>query len=267
MKLEWNSSARASRKRRRLSATPIEGFVDPDGAEQSIPKGQGTNRSGDAPVPADEGVIPSATTKDDSEARDGGTSEPQSPAAQVARLQDEGNALAEEGNYGGALSRWEAALALDPCRAVLQEQRAQLLIELGDFWPAVKAATRATELEPGWAAAWVTLARAQLNFGEPAMAVGSLQRAVRLRPGDLEVLQELQDAQSLVVHRRLSERDAAISRFLPGLSSLESPMPRGLGGTLIGTDPHRPDQRSVSDSGVCPHDDPRATASQAEGDH
>ncbi|KAK8354963.1 hypothetical protein V6Z12_A05G254900 [Gossypium hirsutum] len=66
-------------------------------------------------------------------------------------FQAQGNKLAEDGKYREALGKWETALNLMPENAVLLEQKAQVLLELGDAWSALKAATRATELEPSWA--------------------------------------------------------------------------------------------------------------------
>ena len=48
----------------------------------------------------------------------------------------------KDGNYREALGKWEAALNLMPGNAVLHEQKAQVLLEIGDAWSALKAATR-----------------------------------------------------------------------------------------------------------------------------
>lgn len=48
----------------------------------------------------------------------------------------------KEGKYREALGKWEAALMLTPDKAVLHEQKAQVLLELGDAWSALKAANR-----------------------------------------------------------------------------------------------------------------------------
>ncbi|URD87346.1 TPR [Musa troglodytarum] len=93
----------------------------------------------------------------------------------------QGNQLAEDGKYHEAIGKWEAALTLEPKNAVLHEQKAQVLLELGDSWSALKAATQATELQPSWFEAWLTLGRAQLNFGEPDSAIESFDRALKLK--------------------------------------------------------------------------------------
>jgi tetratricopeptide (TPR) repeat protein len=87
----------------------------------------------------------------------------------VDRLKDEGNELAELGDLRSALGKWESAAALDPTNAVLQELRAQAFLGLEEWWPAVQAAERATNLGPEFGEGWVTLGRAQLNLGEFGM--------------------------------------------------------------------------------------------------
>ncbi|KAE8715472.1 putative Chalcone synthase [Hibiscus syriacus] len=47
-------------------------------------------------------------------------------------FQAQGDKLAEDGKYRKALGKWEAALNLMPEHAVLFEQKAQVLLELGD---------------------------------------------------------------------------------------------------------------------------------------
>ncbi|KAA8538387.1 hypothetical protein F0562_028067 [Nyssa sinensis] len=114
----------------------------------------------------------------------------------------EGNKFAEDGKYREALGKWEAALSLMPERVVLHEQKAQLLLEIGEAWNALKAATRATELEPSWAEAWITLGRAQLNFGEPDRAIESFDRALAIKPDAVEARDDRQTALHLVKKRK-----------------------------------------------------------------
>ncbi|KAL3641206.1 hypothetical protein CASFOL_016174 [Castilleja foliolosa] len=136
----------------------------------------------------------------------------------------QGNKLAEEGKYREALGKWETAITLMPERAVLHEQKAQILLELGDAWSALKAATRATELEPRWAEAWITLGRAQLNFGEPDCAVESFDKALAIKP-DCDAKVDRQTASHLLKRRKQLHStglSSAESRFLVGDQHLRS---------------------------------------------
>ncbi|XP_057973563.1 uncharacterized protein LOC131161665 [Malania oleifera] len=143
--------------------------------------------------------------------------------AQLAEtFRAEGEKLAEGGKYREALAKWEAALNLMPEKAVLHEQKAQVLLEIGDAWNALKAATRATELEPSWAEAWVTLGRAQLNFGEPDSAIGSFDRALAIKPDSKEAQDDRQTALHLVKKRKqlhLSGLSDAKNRYVVGENS------------------------------------------------
>ncbi|KAL3845485.1 hypothetical protein ACJIZ3_002888 [Penstemon smallii] len=130
-----------------------------------------------------------------------------------------GNKFAEEGKYREALGKWESAITLMPERAILHEQKAQLLLELEEVWSALKAATRATELEPKWAEAWVTLGRAQLNYGEPDCAIESFDKALAMKPDSIEAKDDRQTALHLVKRRKqlhLTGSSSTESRFLVG---------------------------------------------------
>lgn len=47
----------------------------------------------------------------------------------------------QDGKFREALGKWETALTLMPENAVLHEQKAQVLLEVGETWGALKAAT------------------------------------------------------------------------------------------------------------------------------
>lgn len=46
------------------------------------------------------------------------------------------------GKFCEALGKWEVAIRLLPDKAILHEQKAQVLLEIGEAWNALKAATR-----------------------------------------------------------------------------------------------------------------------------
>ncbi|CAO2834228.1 unnamed protein product [Amaranthus hypochondriacus] len=127
---------------------------------------------------------------------------PQSNQTLADVFLEQGNKLAEDGKYREALGKWEAAITLTPEKTVLHEQKAQVLLELGDSWGALKAATRATELDPSWAETWITLGRAQLNFGEPDSAMESFDKALAIKPELAEAQQDREMALKLVRKRK-----------------------------------------------------------------
>ncbi|KAK1309819.1 hypothetical protein QJS10_CPA08g01063 [Acorus calamus] len=95
-------------------------------------------------------------------------------------------------------------------------QKAQDLLEVGDAWGALKAATRATELEPSWAEAWITLARAQLNYGEPDTSIESFDKALSIKPDLIEAQADRETALNLIKRRKrlhLSGLDTRESRY------------------------------------------------------
>ncbi|KAH9622887.1 hypothetical protein KSS87_008960 [Heliosperma pusillum] len=110
--------------------------------------------------------------------------------------------LFKDGKYREALGKWENAINLMPQKAVLHEQKAQILLEIGDAWGALKAATRAIELDPEWAEAWTTLGRAQLNFGEPDTAIESFDKALAIKPDMSESRDDRKTAIQLVKKRK-----------------------------------------------------------------
>ncbi|CAK8570312.1 unnamed protein product [Lathyrus sativus] len=164
----------------------------------------------DLPFEHDTDQPNSHTTEHDSD----GTTLPSSNSDQSTQLsmqfQAQGDKLAMEGKYREALGKWEAALTLAPDVPALHEQKAQVLLEIGEPWTALKAATRATELKPSWAEAWVTLGRAQLNYGEPDNAIESFDRALALKP-DFEEAQDDRKAASRLVKKRKQLHSSGLS--------------------------------------------------------
>ncbi|KAG7016456.1 Tetratricopeptide repeat protein 33, partial [Cucurbita argyrosperma subsp. argyrosperma] len=156
--------------------------------------------------------------------REDGASE--SSSSDLKRLaesfRDQGNTLAENGKLREALGKWETALTLMPENAVLHEQKSQVLLEIGEAWGALKAATSmllsitfycfdclrffilvgATDLDPSWAEAWITLGRAQLNFGEPDSAIESFDRALAIKPDSGDAQDDRKTATHLIKRRK-----------------------------------------------------------------
>ncbi|KAJ4884647.1 Tetratricopeptide repeat (TPR)-like superfamily protein [Raphanus sativus] len=139
-------------------------------------------------------------------------------------FRSQGDQLAEEGRYEEALGKWEAALNIVPENAVVHEQKAQVFLEIGDPWKALKSASRATEIDPSWAEAWTTLGRAQLNFGEPDSAIRSFETALSINAESREAKEDLQAAKQLIKKReqlQTSGQDTDAKRFVVGDKNIE----------------------------------------------
>ncbi|XP_008781673.2 tetratricopeptide repeat protein 33 isoform X1 [Phoenix dactylifera] len=206
MKLVWKNQANGGegggKKRSRSQSISLNPIL-PFGAEEEERGGE-DGRNSDGPK-----SLAIGSREDD-------------PRKLAESFESQGNLLAENGRYCEALGKWEAALTLMPENAILHEQKAQVLLEIGDAWNALKAATRATELEPSWLEAWITLGRAQLNFGEPDSAIESFDRALAIKPGCEEVRIDRGSALHLIRKRKQlhsSGLSTANTRFKVGDNS------------------------------------------------
>jgi tetratricopeptide (TPR) repeat protein len=95
----------------------------------------------------------------------------------------------------------QAALARADWWNVHAPPTAQVLLALGRDFEAVQAAERACHLDPAFAAAWLTRARANRNLGEPHIAVDCLERLAGLEPGHDALRTELPEARVLASRR------------------------------------------------------------------
>ncbi len=68
--------------------------------------------------------------------------------------------------YWEAIDHWKQALEITPLNEKIHEMMSQVLMELGEIFPAVEAAEKSIKIKPTWAEAYQTLGRAQLNIGE-----------------------------------------------------------------------------------------------------
>ncbi|KAE8727852.1 BTB/POZ domain-containing family protein [Hibiscus syriacus] len=189
MKLTWNK--KKNNKKRSIEAIASYPNLPFDGQQPSADNTQFQNQE---PAASQNQEKPSADALD-------------SDFKLLAQsFQDQGNKLAEDGKYREALGKWEAALNLMPENAVLFEQKAQVLLELGDAWSALKAASRMSRFLFTWLflsdIAWVTLGRAQLHFGEPDNAIESFDRALAIKPDSVDAQNDKKTALHLIKRRK-----------------------------------------------------------------
>lgn len=131
--------------------------------------------------------------------------------AKAAKHRRQGEACALAGDLEEALRQFDIALHCNAADPFLHEARAQVLLETGDYFAAVQAATRATEIDSSWVPAWRTLGRAQLNLGELQLAETSLGLALRLNPAD-----EARNDHNYCLKLLALQRRAAASDLAPG---------------------------------------------------
>ncbi|CAK0780551.1 hypothetical protein CVIRNUC_005090 [Coccomyxa viridis] len=134
---------------------------------------------------------------------------------QVQSLKDQGFQKAEEKDFSTAIRLWDEALILRPQNAELHEMKAQVLLEVKQYWPAVQAATSATSSEPSWAPGFVTLARAQYNYGEPEEALKSIDHALKLEPENVDALSEINDIRTQVQRRKREDQHTRVQTIEP----------------------------------------------------
>lgn len=128
-----------------------------------------------------------------------------------ARLRLDGITLAEAERFWEALHKWDEALQLTPSDEKLHEMRAQVLMSLGEVYPAVCAAEKAVSLNANWWVGHQTLGRAQLGLGEVKLAVKSFSRAVHINPANAELREDDLMWAVELVHRKASLDTAAAS--------------------------------------------------------
>lgn len=75
-----------------------------------------------------------------------------------------------------ALKYWRYAIEISPDLYKVHESMAQVLLELGETFEAIKEATEATEIAPTWGDGFITLARCQRNFGEIELSLQSFEK-------------------------------------------------------------------------------------------
>jgi tetratricopeptide (TPR) repeat protein len=126
--------------------------------------------------------------------------------ALARRLEAQGCVLAEAGRFHEARARLDEAVRRDPKCATAHEALAQVLLEQGLAFEAVRAAEAACECRPAWAVACLTLGRAQRNLGELRLALGSCDAALHRAAADADAdagEEEEARAEALEVERLL----------------------------------------------------------------
>ena len=130
------------------------------------------------------------------------------PQTRFKRLKLEGTQLCEIERFWQAIQLFDQALEIRPEDAGVREMKAQALIALHEWEPAIHEALRVVAIDPRWWEAHQTLGRAFLGWGSLVEARRSFSRALHINPEDKE-LREEDLAWTLELLRRDEERKKA----------------------------------------------------------
>ncbi len=95
-----------------------------------------------------------------------------------------GRALAEQGNYKGAIAEYEAAIKLDPKYDYAYGSLGYAYYELGDFDAAAKAYEAAIKISPNDPFYWSELGMSYTKLKNVGKGIPALEMAIKLAPDD-----------------------------------------------------------------------------------
>ena len=128
------------------------------------------------------------------------------PDTRFKRLKAEGIQLVEGEKPWQAIYNFDHALEIRPEDVGVLDMKAQALMSLHEWDPAIETCLKVLKLQPNWADAYQTLGRAYLGCGKVPEARKSFLRALHLQPDFTEVIEEdLPFAQRLYNHVRAEQ--------------------------------------------------------------
>lgn len=159
------------------------------GADESASSQQGGDVSGLSRTVSHESAEPMVSQDQNhiSEAPPGALSTLKSPIEMWQTWNDQGNRLADQGDYGEALSAYEEALALDSNNAVIWVNRGRALAELGKFEEAFDCYSEATALDSTLEIG-AEYGKTKMLMGEYAEALQLLDTALVRAPDSTDIL-------------------------------------------------------------------------------
>ncbi|TRY74438.1 hypothetical protein TCAL_01305 [Tigriopus californicus] len=123
------------------------------------------------------------------------------PPTQGKRLRAEGIFLAEQGRFWQAIHLWNQALDILPQDVRLLEMKAQALIQVHEWEPAIEIGRKVTQIDPLWWEGYQTWGRALVGGGRVPEARWAFSKAAFLNPSDRELrIEDLLWSQELYRH-------------------------------------------------------------------
>jgi superkiller protein 3 len=109
----------------------------------------------------------------------------------VDALNQQGLALAEAGQFRGAVTLFRRATVLDPAHVGVRQNLATALLDSDDLVAAEKEAAAAIVIDPSDASLYELLGRALALQRKTPEAIAQLEHALRLAPGDEHIKDDL----------------------------------------------------------------------------
>lgn len=123
------------------------------------------------------------------------------PHTRCQRLKAEGITLAEQDRFWQAIHLWNQALEITPQDVKVLEMKAQALIQVHEWDPAIEIGRQIIQIDPLWWVGFQTLGRAFIGCGRVDQARWAFSKATFLNPSDSELrIEDLLWAQKLHKH-------------------------------------------------------------------
>jgi tetratricopeptide (TPR) repeat protein len=202
-----------SAKRREQLISSLSAAMDgPTGALEKFKTNAAVNRKGDMPAPADFAAYDAALRKTVADNRNKSHTAPQNALDYMASAKKKSAA----GDYKGAVSDIDKAIAMSPDNAALYEQRAAFNEKQGDAAQAIKDLTKALELAPENPALRAARAKLRSDAGDIKGAFEDIGKAKELYAAQgkqkeydeaKQQEEELRENQRMITKRRVQDRE------------------------------------------------------------
>ncbi|WP_297527142.1 tetratricopeptide repeat-containing sulfotransferase family protein [Thiohalobacter sp.] len=124
--------------------------------------------------------------------------------------------------YALAIDSYSRALNLYPTRPQLLLQRAKAQMLAGKIGPAIVDLKKATDIDPNYAQAYITLGHAYISNGDPDNARQAFEKALNTQPNNLDALLGI-----ITLDERAGNLDAAFRNLLPLTKTIKNNLELG----------------------------------------
>ncbi|MDR0734829.1 MAG: tetratricopeptide repeat protein [Elusimicrobiota bacterium] len=202
----------AAKRREQLISSLNAAIEGPKGALEKFKANAAVNLKGDMPAPDDFAAYDAALRKTVADSRGKAPAAPQNTLDYMSSAKKKSAA----GDYKGAVSDIDKAIAMSPDNAALYEQRAAFNEKQGDAAHAIKDLTKALELAPENAAARAARAKLRSDMGDIKGALEDIGKAKELYAAQGKQKEydeakrqedELRENQRMITKRMVKDRE------------------------------------------------------------